>query len=274
MPERLWKQIKIPTSNIHPPSCQFYTSSFREDSHEEMGNASSLKHHLETAEKTGVIQLSKANLKELPKDLLAIAGNLRTLDLNNNRLQQVSDSIGLFKSLKILNFSYNRIKTVSAHVADLSKLETFLISNNLVEDLPMAMAKLDALKTVNLANNRLRSFPIALCTLKSLEFLDLSSNEIESLPDQIGSCNANEINLNNNKIRELKEALTKCARLKILRLDNNQVDLGSITRPILADSKLCLLSVENNPFTLKQLQDKAGYEDYIERYTSTKRKMF
>lgn len=238
-----------------------------------MGNASSLKHHMETAEKTGVIQLSRSNLRDIPKDLLQISQQIRTLDLNTNRLQRLSESISSFRNLKILNLSHNKLKLVSGALGQLEKLESLLLEDNLLETLPSEFGRLSNLKTLNISKNSFKTFPLPVCSLKSLELLDVSHNEIESIPDEIGSSQANEINLNSNKLKRLNDSLTKCPKLKILRLDDNQVELAAFTKSILAESKICLLSVENNPFTLKQLQDKDGFEEYSKRYTSTKRKM-
>lgn len=238
-----------------------------------MGNASSLKHHIETAEKTGVIQLSKSNLREIPRDLIQISQSLRTLDLSFNRLQLIGDNIESYKNLKILKLSNNRLRMIANAIGRLEKLETLALDNNLLEYLPDRLSNLECLKTLTLSSNRFKQFPKQVCGLKSLELLDLSQNEIESIPDEIGQCTANEINLNSNKLRKLNDSLTECFKLKILRLDNNQIELGALSKPILADSKICLLSLENNPFTLKQLQERDGYEQYSERYTSTKRKL-
>jgi Leucine-rich repeat (LRR) protein len=111
------------------------------------------------------------------------------------------------------------------------------------------------------------------CASKNLELLNLACNEIESIPDEVGQSQVNEINLNQNKLRKLNDSLVKCPKLKVLRLDNNMLEVTAITKPILADSKICLLSVENNLFTLEQLQERDGYDQYSERYTSTKRKL-
>uniref|UniRef100_A0A6G1SE93 Leucine-rich repeat-containing protein 57 n=1 Tax=Aceria tosichella TaxID=561515 RepID=A0A6G1SE93_9ACAR len=238
-----------------------------------MGNASSLKHHVETAEKTGVIQLSKSNLREIPKDLGQISHLLRTLDLNTNRLVQIGDNISAFKNLKLLNLSHNKLKYVSASIGNLTKLETLILEDNLLEALPNELERLASLKTLNLSSNKFKIFPRQVCTLKNLELVDLSRNEIEFIPDQVSQSQASEINLNQNKLRSLNDSLVQCQKLKILRLDNNMLEVTAITKPILADSKICLLSVENNLFTLKQLQERDGYEQYSERYTSTKRKL-
>lgn len=238
-----------------------------------MGNASSLKHHVETAEKTGVIQLSKSNLRDLPRDLLSISDKLRTLDLNTNRLQQIGDNIATFKNLKILNLGHNKIRLLSSSIGLLTRLESLILEDNQLEQLPNELSKLESLKTLNLSTNKFRTFPVQTIQLKNLELLDLSNNQISAIPNEIGQCNATEINLNNNKLTRLHDSLANCQRLKVLRFDNNQVELSSVTRPILADSKICLLSYEKNPFILKQLQDRDGYEEYSSRFTSTKRKM-
>lgn len=238
-----------------------------------MGNASSLKHHIETAEKTGVIQLSKSNLRTIPQDVIRISQVLRTLDLSNNRLQELGDNIASLINLKILKLHDNKLKLISARIGQLEKLETLLLERNLLEQLPNELSQLSSLKVLNLSGNKFRVFPKQVCGLKSLEVLDLSQNEVASIPDEISQCNAAEINLNNNRISKLNDALKYCPKLKILRLDNNEVELTSISKPILADSKICLLSLENNPFTLKQLQERDGYDEYSERFTSTKRKL-
>lgn len=238
-----------------------------------MGNASSIKHHVETAEKTGVIQLSKSNLRDIPKDLLQISKLLRTLDLSFNRLQQMGDNFNSFENLKILKLGNNKIKFISPSINKLVKLETLQLENNLLELLPASMENFTNLKTLNLSSNKFKQFPKQICDLKNIVLLDLSQNEIDSIPDDIGRCNANEINLNNNKLRILNDNLKECPNLRIVRLDNNQLNLKSLTKPILADSKICLLSLEGVPFTLKQMQELDGYEQYMERYTSTKRKL-
>lgn len=239
-----------------------------------MGNASSLRHHIETAERTGVIQLAKTNLRDIPKDLLPICDRLRTLDLSRNRFQKLNDNIGLFINLKVLNLSINKIQTISPAIAKLAKLETLQLDGNLLTELPSDIKDLTSLKTLNLSQNNFTRFPSQVCQLPNLEVLDLSINSIVHIPDEIKNCTAIEINLNSNRLTSLSEGLTLCPRLKVFRSDNNSIELSSITRPILADSKICLLSVENNPFTMKQLQSRDGYEEYSERYTSTKRKMF
>lgn len=238
-----------------------------------MGNASSLKHHIEIAEKTGVIQLSKLNLRDFPKDLVQISHLLRTLDLSFNRIQILNENISSFKNLKILNLSHNKIKLLPSSIGHLEKLESLLLENNLLESLPNEIVGLKNLKTFNLSSNKIKIFPKNVCILKNIELLDISKNELDSIPDEIGLCNVNEINLNNNKLTRLNDALANCPKMKILRVDNNQLTIDAITKPILADSKICLLSYENNLITLKQLQDRDGYEQYSERYTSTKRKL-
>lgn len=239
-----------------------------------MGNANRLRHHVETAEKTGVIQLSETNLRDIPRDLAKISHLLRTLDLSSNRLQQLNDNIATYKNLKILKLSQNKIGYIAAGISQLTKLETLMLDNNVLEALPNEFAQLSALKKLDLSHNKFSIFPSQVCRLESLEFLDLSHNEIASIPDEIGQSRASEINLSANKLTKLNDNLKNCPELKILRVDSNQIGLTSITRPILAESKICLFSTGDNPFTLKQLQERDGYDEYSERYTSTKKKIF
>ncbi|MCJ8737263.1 hypothetical protein PDJAM_G00021810 [Pangasius djambal] len=73
-----------------------------------MGN-SALKAHLETSQKTGVFQLTGKNLQEFPEELQRLSGNLRTVDLSNNRIETLPVFIGNFQQLKSLTISNNRL---------------------------------------------------------------------------------------------------------------------------------------------------------------------
>ncbi|KAM7299181.1 hypothetical protein ISCGN_019748 [Ixodes scapularis] len=156
----------------------------------------------------------------------------------------------------------------------LKKLESLLLGVNQLSRLPETLSQLGNLKTVVLSENRLTSFPRCFCGLKHLDVLDLSRNRIAEVPDCVGDLQATELNLNQNQISLLSENVANCPRLKVLRLEENCLQISSIPTSLLADSQVSLLAVEGNLFELKDLQEKEGYEAYMERYTATKKKMY
>ncbi|XP_037580713.2 leucine-rich repeat-containing protein 57-like [Dermacentor silvarum] len=76
------------------------------------------------------------------------------------------------------------------------------------------------------------------------------------------------------QVSMISESIANCPRLKMLQLEENCLQINSIPTQLLTNSNVSLLAVEGNLFELKDLQQKEGYETYMERYTATKKKMF
>lgn len=236
-----------------------------------MGN-SALKSHLETSQKTGVFQLTGKGLPEFPEELQRLTGNLRTVDLSNNKIEVLPPSIGNFLHMKSLTLNCNKITSLPCEIAKLKKLETLLLNGNQLRQLPATMGQLKALRTLSLAGNQFREFPPGLGTLRHLDLLDLSKNHIQAVPVEVSALQTIEINLNQNQISFLSGEVSKCPRLKVLRLEENCLELSSIPTSILSDSQVSLVSVEGNLFEVKNMRDLEGYEKYMERFTATKKK--
>lgn len=238
-----------------------------------MGNASSLKNHVETSKKTGVLNLSDSHLKQYPESIDVLHLSLRTLDLSKNKLKILPKSVGQFKELKILNVSNNTLENLPAEINGLSKIETLQVSCNLLKSIP-PLNSLMFLKRASFGDNRLTVFPEFLCELKHLEALDLSKNNITQLPELIKQSRLFELNLNQNEIRKLPAGLAECSRLKTLRLEENCLELDDIPKELLTSSKVSLLCVEGNLFDMKSLMALEEYSMYMTRYTEVKKKMF
>lgn len=112
------------------------------------------------------------------------------------------------------------------------------------------------------------------CELKFLDVLDLSKNRITVIPDAAAALHVVELNLNQNQISTISDKLAECSRLKTLRLEENCLQLSAIPTKILKDSKISVLSVEGNLFEMKQFANLDGYDNYMERYTAVKKKLF
>jgi len=237
-----------------------------------MGN--SIKPHLETAQKTGACQLSKSSLNEVPNDLLKIAKMLRTLDLSENSISQLPSSIGNFENLKHFTMNQNKLAALPTAMGKLKKLESLSFNRNQLTSLPPTISQLTNLRTISLGFNRLTQIPDMLGNLRHLEMLDLSHNKITTIPEHIKHLQVVELILNQNQISSLSEAVIECPRLKILRLEENCLPLIALTPRILSDSSISVLAVDGNLFEMKALHQADGYEQYMERYTATKKKMY
>uniref|UniRef100_A0A1B6J3X3 Leucine-rich repeat-containing protein 57 n=1 Tax=Homalodisca liturata TaxID=320908 RepID=A0A1B6J3X3_9HEMI len=238
-----------------------------------MGN-SALKRHFETAEKTGVLNLSKSKLSEFPKRLFTLSPVLRTLDLSDNSLPLLPPEIGSFSLLKSISCNNNKLTDLPVEIGQLVKLETLSLTGNKLISLPSSLSQLISLKFVYLSNNQLKDFPVLFCGLKHLEVLDVSNNLIESIPSEIGSLRATELNLNQNRISFISNEISVCPRLKTLRLEENCLQIAAIPSELLTNSKVSLLTLEGNLFEMKSFANLEGYDSYMERYTAVKKKMF
>lgn len=238
-----------------------------------MGNSAS-KRHFETAKKTGLINLSHQGLKEFPEEMNDLKSVLRTLDISQNKYSKFPPDLTNFKLLKSLTFDQNKIESLPKDIGTLEKLENLSGNCNMIKELPLSLSKLHNLKHLSLSQNQLTKFPTVLFNLQHLDVLDLSFNEIESVPDGIGKMRVIEINLNKNQISHLSPDVSECTRLKILRLEENCLSISAIPTCILTSSNVCTLNVEGNLFDMKAFQQLDGYNIYMDRYTSVKKKMF
>jgi len=239
-----------------------------------MGNqAGSLKKHLETAEKTGALNFTDKGLEKFPPDLVKVVGNLRNLDLSNNKIGSLPQNIGAFKMMKTLVMSKNKLTAIPEDLGKLSKLETLNLSFNYIQSIPTSFQQLKHLKEISLSHNQLTTFPLSLLNLKHLAIVDLSSNRLTSVPGEVGQLEATELVLNCNQISHLATEISKCPRLKTLRMEENCLALDSIPKALLAESGVSLLALEGNLFDVKKLDEVEGFDKYMERYTAVKRKL-
>ncbi|XP_064601522.1 leucine-rich repeat-containing protein 57-like [Liolophura sinensis] len=236
-----------------------------------MGN-SNVKQHLDTAEKTGACQLSKSGLKEFPEDLSRLTKNLRTLDLSENKILLIPLTIGNYAQLKSFSMADNKLSNLPEEMGNLTKLETLNLERNSITTLPNSFSKLKHLRNINLSGNRLLKFPSQLCGLTNLDLVDLSRNKITQVSEDVKDLHTIELNLNQNQISSLPESIADCPRLKVLRVEENCLEVTAFTPKIMRDSQIALLAVEGNVFDLKAFHNLEGYDDYMERFTATKKK--
>ena len=246
-----------------------------------MGNESS--QHIENAQKTGVLQMRNFKLLKVPNEIEQIGQFLRNLDLSNNKIQILPQTLFLkMNTLKNLNLSNNRIgkmihfkinfncqdcnfilipqEILPNEISSLVKLETLNLSENFLQKIPNSFSHLKNLKQINLSKNNLIEIPKELNQIKQLDHLDLSCNRITSIEDSVENLNCIELNLNENRVKSISAKISKCPRLKVVRLEQNVLELKSIPSSILIESNVSLICLDGNLFTQKQLETIEGYE--------------
>lgn len=238
-----------------------------------MGNKV-VKQHFETAQKTGVLKISQQRLQEFPPHMRNFPNVLRTLDISENRFVTLPDDIGRFTLLKHLNVNDNKLTELPAVIGQLIKMETLNAMSNMLVSIPREFANLKHLKQVHLSANNLTQFPTMFCGLKNLDVLDVSRNKIQSVPPEAKNLYVIELNCNQNQISTLAEEIAECPRLKTLRIEENCLPITEIHTKILKESHISNLHLDGNLFPAKQFNNLDGYEDYMERFTAVRKKLF
>ena len=158
--------------------------------------------------------------------------HLEILDLSQNQISTLPETIAPLTKLKQLNLSHNEIKRLPGSFLKSSQLVSLDLSSNDLTQLPDTISSVLTLHTLKLDQNKLRRLPRTLCKLRNLRFfflltcylndircdililflfrlLSLSSNQIPFLPASFQTLNLDHIDVFGNpfETKDLKNDL-------------------------------------------------------------------
>lgn len=110
---------------------------------------------------------------------------LKKLNINQNKIREIPESIGSLASLERLNLSRNKIRNLPKSIGSLSSLKTLDLSRNNIQEIPQSVFKLTSLKWLDLSHNNIKEIPESIVNLESLTELTLNRNNIKDIPDSI-----------------------------------------------------------------------------------------
>ncbi|XP_035276090.1 DISP complex protein LRCH3-like isoform X1 [Anguilla anguilla] len=200
---------------------------------------------LDEAAATGCLHLSGRKLKEFPTSAANhdLSDTTRA-DLSRNRLPELPVEVCMFVSLESLNLYQNCLRSLPESLINLQALTHLNISRNQLSSLPAHVCSLP-LKVLIACNNKLVSLPEELGQLRQLTELDVSCNEIQMLPSQVSQLEAlRDLNIRRNHLACLPPEL---AELPLVRLDFSCNKVTSI--PVCYRNLRHLQSIvlDNNP---------------------------
>mmetsp|Transcript_31254 Transcript_31254/g.93807 ORF Transcript_31254/g.93807 Transcript_31254/m.93807 type:complete len:1472 (-) Transcript_31254:63-4478(-) len=181
------------------------------------------------------IDLHNNKLKALPESIDRIAG-LVVLDVADNRLDSDARDYpipeGFFVScteLRHLNLANNRLRRLPPQIAAAVQLQTLILSGNPLGDCPLrTVLQLTALDSLDLSNTgrSVSGLPDELArALASLRSLNLAKNKLECVPLGVAGLPALErLDLGDNAIATLPDSMTGCSRLQVLVLSRNRIE--------------------------------------------------
>ncbi|WP_332873119.1 leucine-rich repeat-containing protein kinase family protein [Caulobacter hibisci] len=150
------------------------------------------------------LDLSGADLSEVPPEVFALAETLEVLDIGTTRISALPHDFSRLKRLTVLFASgapFQRLPEALGDCPALSQvgfrgcgiemipaealppaLRWLTLTDNRIETLPAALGERPLLQKLMLAGNRLAALPESLAGAKSLELLRIAANRFEALP--------------------------------------------------------------------------------------------
>jgi adenylate cyclase len=129
-------------------------------------------HHLDIS-CNRVVDLDDAGLDRIPE--------LRSLKVQNNRIEKLPFYFPRLRCLKYLNISNNKFKYLPAVVSEMTSLVDLDFSFNMVSELPEEIGQLTALERLIIVGNQVTKFPDECANLVSLKVFDCRRNLISDL---------------------------------------------------------------------------------------------
>ncbi|OBZ70825.1 Adenylate cyclase [Grifola frondosa] len=120
-----------------------------------------------------IADLEDAGLDRIPE--------LRSLKVQNNRMEKLPWYFPRMRALKDLNISNNKFKHVPAVVSEIANLVDLDISFNMISELPEELGQLHALERLIIVGNQVTRFPDECSNLRSLRMLDCRRNNMGDL---------------------------------------------------------------------------------------------
>jgi Leucine-rich repeat (LRR) protein/serine/threonine protein phosphatase PrpC len=108
---------------------------------------------------------------------------LRYLDLSDNRLVKLPDTLGTLTNLEHLNLSFNRLERLPDALGTLQDLNALLLAHNRLVKLPKSVGKLCEVQVLHASHNRLSDLPENLTQMRRLRELYLADNCFTRMPD-------------------------------------------------------------------------------------------
>ena len=124
------------------------------------------------------IEIENTHLKEIkPIEQLV---NLRTLEIDHNKIESLPKNICNLQKLEMLTFSYNNVVDLKPLIL-LTNLSTLAFTNNQVEDIS-PIKNMTKMSIINFSENNIRDIS-AIENFSELKSLGANDNKIEILPD-------------------------------------------------------------------------------------------
>ncbi len=189
---------------------------------------------------------NKISKEQLPQNK-KILWSLRKLDLENNKLTKIPESVGNLSNVHFLYLNKNQLTEIPEFICNLTNLKLLGFQDNLLTDIPDFISNLTNLTMLGLSGNKLTKLPESIGNLTNLKNLCLIDNELTTVPESIANLtNLLELSLDKNKLTALPESMSNLIFLEQFALGNNLLTV--VPNFIEKLKNLTHLGLENNRF--------------------------
>lgn len=161
------------------------------------------------------------DLKEFPLEILSLAETLEVLDLSDNQLTKLPESISQLKKLRIIFFARNNFTEFPEILALCPSLNMIGFKSNQIKTVP-ENAFPPLLRWLILTDNKINKLPESIGDCPLLQKCALAGNLIERLPDNMANCiNLELLRVSANKLKSIPEWLFKFPKLSWVAFGGN-----------------------------------------------------
>lgn len=205
--------------------------------------------------KSGILDLSNQDLKQLPEGVLLYKEELESINLNNNLFEDFPYELLEMPNLRTINIENNNITILNLDFLTnkVPELQNLHLTANDIE-VVRGLEKLKNLTTLSLSKNRLSTLPKLPKSLKKANFAynSIQQLELDKLPNSL-----EQLNFSFNKTTSISSnKTTNELTLKELNMTWNSIDSIHISNKNIPES-LEKLNLSNNPLTYCKVDLKA-----------------
>lgn len=174
--------------------------------------------------------------------------NLEVLDIHENSLTDLPDTLADLSSLRVLNVGHNRLLSLPFELICTLPLKEIIAPKNKLQGalIPASVHKFDTLQNLDVVGNALTKLSENEgLTLPGLQTLAISMNRIQSLPNVSSWQALLTLSAEDNRISELPQGFTDLKNVKNVDFTGN--DISKLDERIGMMENLFTFRISNNP---------------------------
>ncbi|KAF2852287.1 L domain-like protein [Plenodomus tracheiphilus IPT5] len=197
------------------------------------------------------LKLAENDLQgDLPASLCNLL-ELEVLDVQSNKITDISGELGHLTHLRSINITDNQLKAIPMELFESTSLIELQASKNRIEGTLFSIGAIAHLQELNVASNSI----LSLCEgdsidLPAIKSIILSTNRLKSLPAVSGWTSLTTLLVGENKLTSLPEGFVDLEQLRTADFTGN--DITQLDERIALMSNLTNLTFAANPLHVKK----------------------